>query len=355
MQQEHDDDVRRWHLAGKVLTGALLREEEAEWAGYLRDVGFRTEFERVTAYWDSLGKLPYDRIDSQQDWQTVLARARDSRTEGAEARPVRWLRYAAAVIAVVVVAGLSWWVGRRSAFRAGGDAVLTTVEAPAGSKTYVTLPDSSSVWLNAGSRLTFMNDFGRTHRHVDLVGEAFFDVKKRTTPFEVYTDAYAITVLGTAFNVQAYADDDRVSTTLVRGSLRVSRAGLMGSVDDVVLVPNDRLVFTKRSTGGVAALEHNIRAEQSTAWKDGWLAVSGESLSDLARKMERLYDITIDFEDSGLEAYRFSGRIRQLSLEQVLKALSLTAPVDFSIREKHVVLRENTVTSPTYKSLQNHP
>lgn len=353
--QEHEQDERRWQLAARVLTGTLPADEQEEWNEFLADTSFADEFARVTAYWQKLGTLPYQEIDTQKDWQAVLAKVHEGRaTRTLPLLP--WLRYAAAIAAFVVVAGLGWWLGRQERAGTIAGVVMTTVEAPAGSKTYVTLPDSSSVWLNAGSRITFASNFGAANRNIDLAGEAFFDVKKKPVPFTVHTDAYTIAVLGTAFNVQAYADDDRVTTTLVRGSLKVTRPHLTATADDVLLVPNDRLVFSKTGgNNGVATLEHNINAAQATAWKDGWLAVSGESLEELARKMERLYDISIHFQDAGLQQYRFTGRIRQLSLEQVLKALSLTAPVEFSIREKEVTLRENKATRSTYRSLQTHP
>jgi len=353
--QENEQDERRWHLAARVLTGTLPADEQDEWNEYLADALFREEFGRVTTYWEKLGALPYQQIDTEKDWEAVMAKVRDVRkTRTLSVFP--WLRYVAAIVAFVVVAGLGWWLGRHGDMGQTDGVVMTVVEAPAGSKTYVTLPDSSSVWLNAGSRITFASNFGVANRNIELTGEAFFEVKKNAVPFTIHTYAYTIAVLGTAFNVQAYADDDRVTTTLVRGSLKVTRPHLTATADEALLVPNDRLVFRKTAgNNGTATLDHNINATQAAAWKDGWLAVSGESLEELARKMERLYDISIHFQDADLKQYRFSGRIRQLSLEQVLKALSLTAPVEFSIDEKEVILRENKATRSTYRSLQTHP
>jgi ferric-dicitrate binding protein FerR (iron transport regulator) len=229
---------------------------------------------------------------------------------------------------------------------------MTVVEAPPGARTSVTLPDSSKVWLNANSRISFNASYGADNRNIVMEGEAFFDVVKNDIPFFIETPMYNISVLGTAFNVKAYPDDSESSTTLVRGSLKVTRGA-----EEVTLKPNEKVVVLKRAVNAGAktlALETNVDAGLATAWKEGWLSVQSESLLELAKKIERLYDVKISFQDKELESYRYSGRIRQFSLEQVLKALSLTSPVEFTIQEKRVVLRENKTDKSKYKSVQTH-
>ena len=127
-----------------------------------------------------------------------------------------------------------------------------------------------------------------------------------------------------------------------------------------MLMPNEKVTAFRTTRGGAAfsgnyryTVDRGIDAEMETAWKDGWLSVQGESLLELARKLERLYDIKINFEEKTLENYRYTGRLRQLSLEQVLKALSLTSPVAFTIDEKKVTLREDKSSTSKYRSLQN--
>ena len=124
------------------------------------------------------------------------------------------------------------------------------------------------------------------------------------------------------------------------------------------LKPNEKVIASRADTSNASAgnyifnHERGIDAENETSWKDGWLSVNGESLYELARKIERLHDVKINFENEELKAYRYTGRLRQLSLEQVLKALALTSPVEFTIDEKNVILRENQSTKSKYRSLQ---
>jgi len=336
---------RRWELAAKLLTNTLAPEEQEEWVAALTDPEFRTQFEQLQKDWHTLGTLPYDRISTQLDWQKVqqAIHARHQPARRVWLAPV-W-RYAATILLGVAVA---FYAGRYTGTGAD-EGQLTTIEAPPGSRTAITLPDSSRVWLNAHSRLSYQPGFGTTHRRLTLEGEAFFDVNHAEEPFTIQAPQYTITVLGTAFNVNAYPDEAVSTTTLVRGSLQVTRINAQGTEETIVLKPNEKAVF--RQPGLV--VEKNVDAASEMSWKEGWLTVRGESLHELAKKIERLYDVKVNFEDKSLQDYRYSGRIRQFSLEQVLKALALTSPVAFTIQEKNVTLRENKDTRHKYESLKN--
>jgi transmembrane sensor len=197
------------------------------------------------------------------------------------------------------------------------------------------------VWLNAESRITFDQQFGKDNRNLNLEGEAFFDVRKDNAPFRVHTNSYDIAVLGTAFNVKVYPDDDMTSTTLVHGSLKVTRVNAKGEVEEFLLRPNEKVVLrgdTSERINNAIVIEKNVDAAAEADWKDGWLTVRGESLAELSKKIERLYNVKIEFQDDNMKSYRYSGRIQQFSLEQVMNALALTSPVRFEIHEKLVKL-----------------
>jgi ferric-dicitrate binding protein FerR (iron transport regulator) len=355
--QVNNDDERKWYLATKVLTSGLDATEQAEWETLKNDLTFQQEFTLVEKYWSKLDTLPYQQIDPEKDWKIVRDRVQQEIPFQRERVAMPWLRYAAVIAACMAV---SFFVGSRmrNGLFSGGLQQLTTIEAPAGSKTYITLPDSSRVWLNAKSKISFDESFGIDNRSLTLEGEAFFDVVKKKVPFRVETPLYTVAVLGTAFNIKAYSDDDHVSTTLVRGLVNIEFDEENGEARVMQLKPNEKIQVSRIIKGKESAsyyaygIEKGIDAENETSWKDGWLSVKGESLHELARKIERLYDVKINFENEELKTYRYTGRLRQLSLEQVLKALSLTSPVEFAIDEKNVTLRENQSTKSKYRSLQ---
>jgi ferric-dicitrate binding protein FerR (iron transport regulator) len=335
MQTTEPED-RKWYLAARALTATLAPEEEIEWKEIMQDQTFNTQFERVRKYWNETETLPYLQINTEADWQQVAGKIRTFK-ETKERRLLPVLKYAAAVAAVIVVSMFAWKLSSQS----DGARTITKIEAPKGARTSITLPDSSHVWLNAESRITFDQEFGKDNRDLTLEGEAFFDVTKDNVPFNVRTNAYDIAVLGTAFNVKSYPDDDISTTTLVHGSLKVTRLNAKGDAEEFLLRPNERIVLRGDSSSRInnaITLEKNIDAAAEADWKDGWLTVRGESLEELSKKIERLYNVRIEFQNDKMKSYRYSGRIQQFSLEQVMNALALTSPVRFEIHEKLVKL-----------------
>jgi ferric-dicitrate binding protein FerR (iron transport regulator) len=347
--EDNKDDDRSWYLASKRLTQGLSDAEELEWEALLRDEKFKNDFALLEKHWHALESSVYAQINVGEDWEAVRAKIRALPQTQKRFAFSSWLRYAAAAALFVTSAYVAWNFRKQRE-----TAFVTKIEAPAGARTYVTLPDSSHVWLNAGTLISFDQHFGTDNRSLTLEGEAFFDVEKSSVPFKVHTVDIDIAVLGTAFNVKAYRNDDVVSTTLVRGALKVRRIKATGVAEEVLLRPNDKITLQglpSERSGHPLTLQRNIDAVAEADWKDGWLTARGESLSELSKKIERLYNVTIHFENDSLKTYKYTGRIQQFSLEQVLKALALTSPIDFVINEKSVTLRENKNTKSKYKTL----
>ena len=127
---------------------------------------------------------------------------------------LRRLAAAAAVVLLMVMSGvLTYWLKPNQPVQ------QYALTAPMGSKTHVLLPDSSEVWLNAGSTLRYASDFNEANRNVSLEGEGYFQVKHKQDgqEFTVHTNGYDVVVKGTRFTVTAYADDPMVTTALLQG------------------------------------------------------------------------------------------------------------------------------------------
>lgn len=178
------------------------------------------------------------------------------------------------------------------------------VEVPHGRQFRLTLADGSEVWLNAGSTLEYPASFANAaERRVRVEGEAFFEIKRDTCcPFCVELDGgECIRVLGTSFNVNAYAGSGRHVTTLVTGRISY-RAG----TEEFVLRPNQQLTA---ETGTGTARIGTVDASVFSAWKEGWLWFENESLPVLAGRLSRTYGIRVEVADR-IREYTFSGRIR---------------------------------------------
>lgn len=218
-----------------------------------------------------------------------------------------------------------------AAAKAGNNAFNTL--ATAKGQTYqVQLPDGSRVWLNAASELKYPVSFaGAKQRKISLSGEAYFEISKdKLHPFVVKTSQQEVEVLGTHFNIDGYADEAMVKTTLLEGAVRVSSGnGNKG----VVLKPGDQATLL-RGTIGV----EKVNTEQAVAWKNGYFMFENEDIRSVMRKISRWYNVEIVF-DGPLPVDTFGGTVNRFAnVSQVLKKLELTGKVQFEIEERRITV-----------------
>ncbi len=244
-----------------------------------------------------------------------------------------------------------------------------SITTPLGAKTIITLPDGSTIWLNAGSSLKYSNEFGRKNREVHLSGEAFFDVfHDPSLLFQVLTSELTIKSYGTTFNVKSYPDEGTIETTLIEGSIGITRSST-GSAkkDEVLLEPNQRVVYYRKtqaieteqaeskieltpSPSMPEPREHKttyliskgIDAREFTSWKDGTIFISSETLADLAVKLERKYNVKIYFESEALKNLRFTGSLENETVEQVIHAIGISAQIDYEIEDRDIWFKEQS-------------
>ncbi len=208
--------------------------------------------------------------------------------------------------------------------------IYNTIETPKGGKFQVRLPDGSKVWLNAASSLRFPTSFSGTKRQVELKGEAYFKVAHDDSKlFEVNTRNQIVQVLGTHFNINAYADEPTVNTTLLEGSVRVSDVRTNISQ---LLKPGEQSQLAERIE--IVSVKNTSEA---VAWKEGYFQFNEADIETVMRQIERWYDVTVKYEGE-IPLYRFGGEIeRSLSLLQVLKILEKTK-VHFRLEGREVIV-----------------
>lgn len=214
-----------------------------------------------------------------------------------------------------------------------------------GSKTKIDLPDGTKVSLNAGSKLTYADGFVNGNREVTLIGEAYFEVSGEAEhPLVVNTRNMKITVLGTRFNVKAYAEDLLAEATLISGKISVTVPGK----EAVILKPLQKITINQVSgkirPDKVAEPQVEVKkvaeiAAPETAWVYNRLSFKREPFDDVIRKMERWYNIRIIVENEALHQQLMSGEFSNESIEQALTALQFTTPFRFSINKDTVMIR----------------
>lgn len=206
-----------------------------------------------------------------------------------------------------------------------------TVSTPRGGQYQLTLSDGSKVWLNAASSITFPTAFTGNKREVSITGEAYFEVAHNALmPFDVKVGNIKVKVLGTHFNVNAYDDEDAIKTTLLQGSVKVSKGN-----EDILIVPGEQVRVNKASAK--ITVKKNIDLEEVVAWKNGLFQFDQAGIKTIMRQIARWYDIDVEFED-GLPDKKYDGKIyRNVNASQVLKILE-EGGIHFKIENKKVIV-----------------
>jgi len=183
-----------------------------------------------------------------------------------------------------------------------------TLFTPFGRQEQIILSDGTKVWLNAGSSLRFPTAFAGTQRRVEVTGEAYFEVARNAAqPFIVKAGSEEIKVLGTHFNVNAYADELSVKTTLLEGSVEIN--------NNTILRPDEQC-----ENGTVSKVD----ADASVAWVYGFFQFEHADIKAVMRQLSRWYNVEVQYEGKITEE-RFGGEIqRNLKLSEVLELLSRT-------------------------------
>lgn len=231
------------------------------------------------------------------------------------------LRYAAVFLLFLAIPA-TWWWSQKTPSDAEN---FTTILSAYGDRSTIYLPDSSKVCLNSGSKITFNNSFDNGTRSLFLEGEAYFSVKKDAEiPFIVNTSDMNVEVLGTEFNLKAYPDEETVSVTLVSGSLEVSN-----SKETTMVTPRQKLLYKK--TDHSLITENLADLAPETEWKNGRLVFRNESLEELERKLERWFDVEIEFADETVRTRRFSGTLERESILEVIAYFGNSQYVDYQL------------------------
>ena len=212
-----------------------------------------------------------------------------------------------------------------------GEITYNTLETPKGGQFEVTLPDGTKVWLNAASSLHFPTAFIGKERHVELTGEGYFEVaKNKDMPFTVSANGVNVKVLGTHFDIMAYADEPQVNTTLLEGSVLLQKGG-----EHKVLKPGELGTVLKGSNNiTVKAAD----PETAIAWKNGLFVFKDQDIKDIMRQAARWYDVDVAFVGD-LKARNFGGKTsRYKNITDLLTNMQLTGAIHYKIEGRRVII-----------------
>lgn len=211
-----------------------------------------------------------------------------------------------------------------------GEVLYNTIRTPAGGQYHVVLPDGSKVWLNSESSMRFPTAFLGSERTVNLTGEGYFEITKNTKmPFVVQAPKTRVEVLGTHFNLMAYANEGASKTTLLEGSVKVGNG-----ISTQIIVPGQQAIVGDRIQ------VKNVDIDEAIAWKNGYFQFQSENLSSILRQLKRWYDVEVENEQLIPDKHFTAVISRNTSLSQVLRILEMSGELKFKIEGKKISIQE---------------
>lgn len=250
-----------------------------------------------------------------------------------------WVRKIAATILVLITTSLivyqtrEYWKPAKDIIPANE---LIVKSNPRGMKTLITLPDGSKVKLNSESQIEYYSNFEES-RVVSLIGEAFFDVVKDTlSPFYVKAGDLSVRVLGTSFNVEAFAFEDKMKVALVTGKVMIEKREGLETRTLEYLDPTEIFIYDhKTSNFNKSTFDNN----ETIGWKEGKLIFKEANINEVVKKLERWYGVEIVVEEWTDIVGGFNGTYKNAPLEVVLAGMGFTSEFKYEIKGKKVFIK----------------
>ncbi len=366
-----------WVLLAKKMAGEATPEELSELQFLITEEG--TDAPQMLELLEKILQLPtsntddnsadkaWDRLSSNILIQSITSLKVEDEAETEDQISAKFLKsstkqwLAFAFISLMLFSGYILYTKNSHTVTQSLHLVQNEVNTRPGSKTNILLPDGTKVWLNSGTKLKYKKDFLQ-NREIELSGEAFFDVVHlEKNPFIIRCNQVNIKVLGTAFNVKAYSDDNTVETCLLRGLIELNtdndpeRKFLLKPNEKIIvsnlnLVKSDSLQEFSRNTEQVINNLYSIvpvqfseidSVAEDIAWMENKLIFKSETFEMLAKKMERWYDVSFQFQSDASRQIKFTGVLDNQNIEQALKALQFSCnfKFDYTINKTQITIK----------------
>lgn len=317
-------------LLEKFFNKEATKKEIELLADWMKEKDIPEEF---NSYSEQFWELSSDRIDEQieQEMWNVITIKTGNRKKRLYFNPMLYRIASMILLPVCICLGVYVTILSNIGKERESDTFEMLVDK--GQKASVILPDGTKAWINSGTRLSY--NYSNNERKVHLDGEAYFEVAKNLEKkFLVNCDGLKVEALGTAFNVKGYNSDETVSVALLEGKVKV-----FNNANTAILTPNQSLSFNKNNDVFTRAEIKDSR--EIDFWRRNILYFRSASLAEIAKTLERLYGVTVSFEDQELKDITFSGSIRNSSLNNVFHIISLTYPIHYEIKNDVITISKD--------------
>lgn len=337
-----------WVQLARYFSGEVSPEERAVMESRIdSDTQYREAFEHAKKVWDA-SKNPTMGVDTQHAWHLIDAEIEHQEHLKKTLKFIKRDRNAAArhtskkihrpsstwgipsLLIVLVLFGVYFFSTSQSV--APPSPELATFKTTAGQRAAVTLPDGSEALLNAESQIQVLTSPSDPVRILKLEGEAYFSVvSDPTRPFFVHAGEAEVKVVGTSFGVSAYPEQDEVQILVTEGKVRLSKNG--AHADSMMLIKNDMGVL---SSEGLPIRTRGVPVEKLLAWREGTLVFEHTDFTEVARTLERWFDLEIHISDQEIANRHLSSSFEDPTPNHVISVIAKTLSLDYSIQENTV-------------------
>ncbi|MGK4225859.1 FecR family protein [Parabacteroides distasonis] len=246
-----------------------------------------------------------------------------------------WLKASAIAASIALLLGVSNYISYHEGYK-NQNSQMVEMANPMGMRSSIVLSDGTRVILNAGTTLSYPTAFVSNQREVKVNGEAFFEVSHdKDHPFIVSAENVKVKVLGTKFNVKAYKEDDHIEVTLTEGKVGV---GLRGHHDMMYISPGQQALFNKMKQ---SFSKYEVNLDYYTSWKEGKFYFKSVTFLEIAKQLERRFNVHISVEPAKLQRTVFSGDfVRGENLEQILRIITADKRTDYTMRGDSICIYE---------------
>ncbi|MBN1820255.1 MAG: FecR domain-containing protein [Prolixibacteraceae bacterium] len=325
MEENINKSIYIGKVIGNYITGKETKAEKEYLESWLEENSKNKKlFENLRSENNLANKVEQiDSFDAEDAWRKYTKRIDLQK----KIRRLGWWRVAAVIFFIIGIGGIISNFLYFSSEISNHKLLVTTVQTEKGQTSKVILPDSSVVWLNSATKLTYASDFSIENRNVTLSGEAYFDiVRNEKNPFIVLCKDINIRVLGTEFNVCSECKNNKVDVILDKGSIELSH--MENKFQSFLLKPGERAVFNGAQNTMTVS---KVTSTKYTSWKDGVLIFENDPMGDVIKKLENWYDITIDVQDSKVYNLIFNATIIDESIEDLFELMKYSCDINYKI------------------------
>ena len=316
-------------IISKKLSEGLSENEQTIFENWLEEsLDNKKEFEFLSKIWKEKSREPKlinSALKAKNIWDQANGGSSATIKSDGRNNYYRYFKIAAMIVAVLGVSLIAYRSYQPVNQPIVELAVNETVRSssPSGTKTRVVLPDGSIVWLNSDSYIEYPKGFSDEARIIDLVGEAFFEVKKDCKrPFTVRSFGANTTALGTSFNISAFPENRVVEVHLITGK-----------VNNVLLRPGEGVSYDKKREF-IKVFE--IDLDKVLGWKNGILFFDGDDFGSFVRKIERWYGVEVTVNKRPGKEWSVKGRFEKEYLTNVLETVGFNKSFSYKLNDKEL-------------------